>query len=62
MIDICFLFSPRFSLRIASNLGRLSVRCARAAVMVENAADFRSDSYSRTYDLIQRRLYDNSYA
>jgi hypothetical protein len=52
MIDsICFLFSPRFSLRTASHLGRLFVRCGRAIVMVENAAGSRSDSYSRTYDL-----------
>jgi len=33
----CFLFSPRFSLRIASYLVGLSGRCARAAVIVENA-------------------------
>jgi hypothetical protein len=38
MIDsFCFLFSPRFSLRIVSYLERLSGHCARAAVMVENA-------------------------
>lgn len=35
--NFCFLFSPRFSLRIASYLGGLSGRCARAAAIVENA-------------------------
>jgi len=38
MIDaFCFLFSPRFSLHIASHLDDLSGRCTRAAVIVENA-------------------------
>jgi hypothetical protein len=38
MIDsFCFPFSPRFSPRIASYLGGFSRRCARAAVIVENA-------------------------
>ena len=35
--DCCFLFSPRFSLRIASHLGRRSGRSAPAAVIVEQA-------------------------
>lgn len=38
MIDsFCFLFSPRFSLGIASYLVGLFGCCARAAVIVENA-------------------------
>jgi hypothetical protein len=35
--SFCFLFSPRFALRIASYLGGLSGGCARAALMVGNA-------------------------
>jgi hypothetical protein len=35
--DGCFLFSPRFSLHIASHLGHPSGRSARAAVIVEQA-------------------------
>jgi hypothetical protein len=35
--SFCFLFSPRFSLSVASYLGGLSGRCARAAVIVGNA-------------------------
>lgn len=34
--SFCFLFSPRFSLRIAWYLGGLSGGCARAAVIVGN--------------------------
>ena len=35
--DSCFLFSRRFSPRIASRRARPSGRCARAAVTVEKA-------------------------
>ena len=45
MIDFfCLLFSPRFTLRIASHLGRPSGRCARAAVIIDKAS--RSEDQS----------------